>query len=164
MQQLIEVLIENYGFELQGETPQELAQRWLENYEPRWVRLAIIEALYLGRYKVFSVEQILSLWARRGQSKIHFTHEFEHLICRRLPKALREFSEEAAEEMKEVSPPQPLSEPSPVEDEELITEEAEEENEEEEEIEPFSIDRFTPLFDRTHFYSKLKAVADYQNH
>lgn len=160
MQQLIEVLIENYGFELQEETPEELAQRWLEDYEPRWIRLAIIEALYLGRYKVLSVEQILSLWDRRGQPKIHFTHEFEHLICRRLPKALRQFSEEVAEEMSEVSPPQPISESSPVEeeDEELITEE-----EENEEIEPFSIDRFTPLFDRSHFYSKLKAVADYQS-
>lgn len=156
MQQLIEVLIENYGFELQGEIPQELAQRWLEDYEPRWVRLAIIEALYLGRYKVLSVEQILSLWDRRGQPKIHFTHEFEHLICRRLPKALRQFSEEAAEETTEVSPPQPILESSPVEEEE-------DEGEEEEEIEPFNIDRFTPLFDRSHFYSKLKAVADYQS-
>lgn len=159
MQQLIEVLIENYGFELQGETPEELAERWLGDYEPRWVRLAIIEALYLGRYKVLSVEQILSLWDRRGQPKIHFTHEFEHLICRRLPKALRQFSEEAAEEMTEASPSQPTSESSP--DEESITEE--EEGEEDEEIEPFSIDRFTPLFDRSHFYSKLKAVADYQS-
>ncbi|MFP4134481.1 MAG: hypothetical protein ACLFQP_11200 [Halothece sp.] len=155
MQQLIEVLIENYGFELQGENPEELAERWLEDYEPRWVRLAIIEALYLGRYKVLSVEQILSLWDRRGQPKIHFTHEFEHLICRRLPKALRQFSEEATEEMTGVSPSPPIVESSPVE---------EDQGEGEEEIEPFSIDRFTPLFDRSHFYSKLKAVADDHSH
>ncbi len=159
MQQLIEVLIENYGFELQDETPQELAQRWLEDYEPRWVRLAIIEALYLGRYKAFSVEQILSLWARRGQPKVHFTSEFEHLICRRLPKALREFSEEATEEMVTASPSQSESSPATEETDHSTAEEGEEEPE----IEPFNIDRFTPLFDRSYFYSKLKAVADYQS-
>ena len=157
MQQLIEVLIENYGFELGEETPSELAMRWLEEYEEHWVRLAIIEALYLGRYKTFSVEQILCLWSRRGQPKFHFTHEFERLICRRLPKALRHFSEDV-EEVEEVSPSEGME-----------TEEDEEREETEEEVAeieettppPFSIDRFTPLFDRSHLYSKLKAVADY---
>jgi len=158
MQQLIEVLIENYGFELGKETPSELAVRWLEEYEEHWVRLAIIEALYLGRYKTFSVEQILCLWSRRGQPKFHFTHEFERLICRRLPKALRQFSEADVKEAEEVSP-----------SEEMETEEDEEREDTEEEVTeaeettppPFSIDRFTPLFDRSHFYSKLKAVANY---
>lgn len=157
MQQLIEVLIENYGFELNGETPQELAMRWLEEYEAHWVRLAIIEALYLGRYKAFSVEQILNLWARRGQPKFHFTHEFERLICRRLPKALRQVSEAVEKERKisasEATPKATTSE----------TKASDEQAEPEEETElPFSINRFTPLFDRSHFYSKLKAVANHQ--
>lgn len=158
MEQLIEILIENYGFELNEETPQALARRWLDDYEAHWVRLAIIEALYLGRYKVFSVEQILNLWCRRGQPKFHFTHEFEQLICRRLPKALRYLSQETEE--KEIIT---SSEGNAEEDnEEIIDEEVSSEEDFEETAPPFSIDRFTPLFDRSYFYSKLKAVADYE--
>lgn len=156
MQQLIEVLIENYGFELNEETPEEVALRWLEEYDEHWIRLAIIEALYLGRYKSFSVEQILNLWCRRGQPKFHFTHEFERLICRRLPKALRQFSEKTEEEIRIASPE---LDDNPEEDEEIVNEEIAEEDEEEVNS-PFSINRFTPLFDRSYFYAKLKAVAE----
>lgn len=151
MEQLIEVLIENYGFELEEETPQTVAVRWLEEYEPAWIRLAIIEALYLGRYKAISVEHILQLWDRRGQARFHFTHEFEQLICRRLPKALREFSIAIKDEgniSSSVRQAQPETEPEVVP-----------ENEEETEP-PFSINRFTPLLDRSQAYSKLKAVAN----
>lgn len=167
MQQLIEVLIENYGFELSNETPQELAVRWLEEYEAHWVRLAIIEALYLGRYKAVSVEQILNLWLSRGQPRFHFTHEFERLICRRLPTALRQLSRQA-----EQQPPFSSSGSTAAsvrgEDKEDVTEQAIEQGDEEnnnhepETNRPFSIDRFTPLLDHSHFYSKLKAVATYQ--
>lgn len=149
MEQLIEVLIKNYGFDLDGETPQTIAAGWLEKYEASWVRLAIIEALYLGRYKAISVEQILNLWCRRGQPKFHFTHEFEQLICRRLPKGLREFSvavEHKSESFSSRSKRQLAPKP---------------ETEEEEETElPLSINRFTPLLDQSQVYSKLKAVAN----
>jgi hypothetical protein len=169
MQQLIEVLIENYGFELSNETPQELAVRWLDEYDAHWVRLAIIEALYLGRYKAVSVEQILTLWSSRGQPKFHFTHEFERLICRRLPTALRQLARQA--EQQPISPAESTSAATREQDKEDVIdvdeadEEYEEEYEEDEESEtnhPFSINRFTPLLDRSEFYSKLKAVADYQ--
>lgn len=149
MEQLIEVLIKNYGFELDGETPETIAVRWLEEYEASWIRLALIEALYLGRYKGISVEQILNLWCRRGQPKFHFTHEFEQLICRRLPKALREFSLAATERGKISASVSPAPKPEP-----------DAETKAEEETPPLSINRFTPLLDRSQVYSKLKAVAN----
>ncbi len=157
MQQLIEVLIESYGFELNGKTPEEITKCWLYEYDYHWIRLAIIEALYLGRYKAFSVEQILNLWSRRGHARFHFTHEFERLICRRLPKSLREFSETIAEEEDEPTPP---SDAMSDDDDENWEEEAIAEEDEETPDPPLSINRFTPLLDRSHIYSKLKAVAE----
>lgn len=62
----IVALLSGYGFELAGKFPQEIVLEWLEQYPAIWLRLAVIEALYLGRYKAISVEQILTGWARRG--------------------------------------------------------------------------------------------------
>ena len=81
-------LLKHYAFELRGYTAEELVNLWLRNYKANWVRLAVIEALYQGRYKAVSVEQILAVWARRGQPIYRFNHEFERLICRKLPQNL----------------------------------------------------------------------------
>ncbi|HBE17313.1 MAG TPA: hypothetical protein DEG17_18370 [Cyanobacteria bacterium UBA11149] len=82
------VLLKHYGFELRGYTPEELVNLWLNNYQANWIRLAVIESLYRGRYKAISVEQILSIWLRRGQPSHRFNGEFERLISRKLPKKL----------------------------------------------------------------------------
>lgn len=58
-----------------------LLTRWLQTYPQEWVRCALVESLYQGRYKTYCVEQILSLWHRRGQPIYHFNHEFETMIC-----------------------------------------------------------------------------------
>ena len=50
--------------------------------------MAVIESLYRGRYKAISVEQILTIWLRRGQPFHRFNGEFERLISRKLPKNL----------------------------------------------------------------------------
>lgn len=81
-------LLSHYGFELRGYTAQELVNLWLRSYSDKWVRLSVIEALYQGRYKAISVEQILAVWARRGQPIYRFNHEFERLISRKLPQNL----------------------------------------------------------------------------
>ncbi len=81
-------LLKHYGFELRGYRAQELVNLWLKKYSAHWVRLAVIEALYQGRYKAVSVEQILAVWARRGQPIHRFNHEFERLISRKLPQKL----------------------------------------------------------------------------
>lgn len=81
-------LLSHYKFELRGYKAEELVNLWLRNYPANWVRLGVIEALYLGRYKAVSVEQILAVWGRRGQPIYRFTHEFERLISRKLPQNL----------------------------------------------------------------------------
>jgi hypothetical protein len=81
-------LLSHYGFELRGYTAEELVNLWLKNYPANWVRLAVIEALYQGRYKAVSVEQMLTVWCRRGQPVYRFNGEFERLISRKLPQNL----------------------------------------------------------------------------
>jgi hypothetical protein len=83
-------ILTRYGFELKGYTPLELIEQWLRLYPAKWVRLAVIEALYQGRYKAISVEQILRLWLRRGQPTFHFPYDFERLIFRVLPQLVQE--------------------------------------------------------------------------
>jgi len=166
MQQLIKGLIEKYGFELNGETSDELVRRWLDQYEQRWVRLAIIEALYQGRYKVISVEQILNLWHRRGHAKFHFSHEFERLICRRLPKTLQDFSQQMetapSEATASSNPTNPSSDSldEPTHQQSSEPEQPEQKEAQQQQLASETINRFTPLFDRSQFYSKLKAVAN----
>lgn len=78
-------LLANYYFDLSGYQPCELVESWLNHYPGNWLRLAVIEALYQGRYKAVSVEQILIIWHRRNQALYHFNYEFETLICSKLP-------------------------------------------------------------------------------
>lgn len=80
----IETLLTRYGFEIKQVTIPELIETWLASYSMYWVRLAIVEALYQGRYKAVSVEHILELWRRLGHPIYHFTYEFERLINRHL--------------------------------------------------------------------------------
>lgn len=99
-------LLSHYQFELRGYTAQELVNLWLRNYSANWVRLGVIEALYQGRYKAVSVEQILAVWGRRGQPIFRFTHEFERLISRKLPQSLTaKFGATSTDFFKELSLP-----------------------------------------------------------
>lgn len=84
---VVDLLI-HYGFDLGGERAQQLVDRWRATYSAIWVRWAIIEALYQGRYKAISVEQILQLWQRRQQPCYHFNYEFERLVCNKFPRDL----------------------------------------------------------------------------
>ncbi|MGD1906713.1 MAG: hypothetical protein ACFB0C_12050 [Leptolyngbyaceae cyanobacterium] len=76
------LLLQEYSFELGGFNPQELTQFWQQTLEvdAAWIRAAVLEALYLGRYKAFSVGQILQMWKRRRQSVRHFNHDFERVV------------------------------------------------------------------------------------
>jgi hypothetical protein len=85
-------LLEHYGFDLGEQTSGQLLDRWGNQCDPRWIRLALIESLHQGRYKAVSVEQILSLWSRRGQPSYHFDREFEALICNNQPQDLASIS------------------------------------------------------------------------
>ncbi len=79
---LAEALLTKYDFDLGCETSKQLIARWQNNYQVEWLSLAVIEALYLGRYKAISVQQILTLWERRGQPIYHFNSEFQNIITR----------------------------------------------------------------------------------
>lgn len=81
-------LLIHYSFDLNGCTADELVTSWASTYQPLWVRSAVIEALYQGRYKAISVGQILALWRRRGQPLYHFNHEFERIVCSKFPQVL----------------------------------------------------------------------------
>ncbi|MBW4532373.1 MAG: hypothetical protein KME09_00370 [Pleurocapsa minor HA4230-MV1] len=107
-------LIDSYAFDLGREQAEKLLEYWLEMYHANWIRLATIEALYLGRYKAISIEQILNVWLRIGTPNPHFTYEFERLICRRLPKHLCQLSDSDAStfEPDTISLYQPKSEMS----------------------------------------------------
>ncbi len=93
-------LIDSYAFDLGGDDAEQLLGYWLDIYHASWIRLATIEALYLGRYKAISVEHILNVWLRIGNPNTHFTFEFERLICRKLPKHLTNFSDLTDDETK----------------------------------------------------------------
>ncbi|MEM8779267.1 MAG: hypothetical protein AAGF26_10415 [Cyanobacteria bacterium P01_G01_bin.49] len=80
----IATLLSRYGFELNSVSVPELIEDWSAIYSVYWIRLAIVEALYQGRYKVISIEHILTLWKRRGQPMYHFNHDFERLITNKL--------------------------------------------------------------------------------
>ncbi|MEX0270324.1 hypothetical protein AB3R30_14365 [Leptolyngbyaceae cyanobacterium UHCC 1019] len=80
-------LLHHYSFELDVTVEQQMAA-WLKTYPAQWILLSVVEALYQGRYKAVSVEQILHIWQRRGQPLCHFTHEFERLVRSEIPAAI----------------------------------------------------------------------------
>jgi len=93
-------LMDSYAFDLGRDNVEKLLEYWLNLYHANWIRLATIEALYLGRYKAISVEHILNVWLRIGTPNPHFTYEFERLICRKLPKHLSDLSDLTANAVK----------------------------------------------------------------
>lgn len=186
----IEVLISHYGFDLGGLTAEDIVDRWLEVYEENWVRLAAIEAIYLGRYKAISVEQILRGWERQGQANYHFQSDFERLICRNVPRQLKEFRSPPKEfslpnpsvyarytpsarvreedEASAIAPEPEYEDPAPI----GLADESQFQGDREEYEEHYPkeqhrrrcIDRFIPLPDRSGFFHKLKAVANQAGH
>jgi hypothetical protein len=73
-------LLQNYSFDLGGYTIKDLTRAW-SSFKPEWVRQAVIESLFQGRYKAVSVNQILHLWERKGEPNCRYNHEFERLVC-----------------------------------------------------------------------------------
>jgi hypothetical protein len=73
-------LLQHYSFDLGGYTINDLTRAW-SDFKPEWVRQAVIESLFQGRYKAVSVNQILHLWERKGEPTCRYNHEFERLVC-----------------------------------------------------------------------------------
>lgn len=81
-------LLNYYSFDAERRPMSFVVAEWMGCYPLRWILEAIIEALYQGRYKTISVEQILIIWQRRGHPLHHFNGEFERIVCGRLGDAV----------------------------------------------------------------------------
>jgi hypothetical protein len=103
-------LLVHYGFDLGGKKAEKLAGEWLTKYPGYWLRLAVVEALYQGRYKAVSVGQLLSMWHRIGQPLYHFNREFERLVCNNFPQDLTSFEIYAQPSQEEILLSHPESE------------------------------------------------------
>ncbi|TVP56705.1 MAG: hypothetical protein EA343_23870 [Nodularia sp. (in: Bacteria)] len=107
-------LLTHYSFDLSGHTASELINRWQSQYPVKWLHLAVVEALYQGRYKGISVQQILAFWQRRGQVIYHFNMEFERLICSKFPESLTELAAPVLPPIQPQIPTESASVPQPV--------------------------------------------------
>jgi len=73
-------LLKDYSFDVDAQVTEAVVEQWLQEFDLVWISHAVTEALYQGRYKLVSIEQILRLWQRRGHPIRHFNREFETLI------------------------------------------------------------------------------------
>lgn len=65
-----------YGFDLGGRSPEEWLMDWKRKFPASWVASALVEALYRGRYKAVSVQQLLLMWQTRGNPCMGFSLDF----------------------------------------------------------------------------------------
>lgn len=98
-------LLKHYSFEIEGSSARGFATYWADDLPSEWLRLAVLEALYQGRYKAVSVSQILALWERKQQPQIHFNEEFERLICDRLFAEVETKNQENTRTIESDTPP-----------------------------------------------------------
>ena len=165
-------LLKYYNFELGGDTAEQVVMRWTLDYDVAWVRAAAIEALYQGRYKAVSIEQILKIWKRRGQPLYHFKHDFERLVSRNLPAHLYPPEDSMPLSLLRDSRSPQLPQASRAtgtesfSDAEVSDADAEIETEADADADivsetytPRTVDRFIPFSDRSHFLERLKSVA-----
>lgn len=151
-------LLDRYSFDLGGCSASVLMERWLKDYSDRWIYLAVVEALYQGRYKANSVEQILTIWQRKGQAYFRFNHEFERLVCGDFANMWRKLERSSLESdhttIQQAAPQQKLDitkiellaqTPHQVKDSKLANQ---------------PIEQFSPYpTDTNEFYGKLKAIS-----
>ncbi|MGB2925712.1 MAG: hypothetical protein WBB82_10450 [Limnothrix sp.] len=83
-------LLNHYGFDLGGQIATDISQQWQQLYPSAWLRNAVLEALYRGRYKKVSVEEILRQWQKKGDSQTNFDSHFEAIMCAELKKTVQE--------------------------------------------------------------------------
>jgi hypothetical protein len=107
-------LLVHYSFDLNGYSASELINHWQREYPIDWLHLAVIEALYQGRYKAISVQQILTFWQRRGQVSYHFNMEFERMICSKFPESLNKTSRPTLPAIPQPTPIQPAKNTQPL--------------------------------------------------
>lgn len=149
-------LLKYYGFDLLNHTADVFVAEWATVVPASWIRLAVLEALYQGRYKAISVAQLLTLWQRRNAPVQHFSFEFERLVCSSLPE-IPVPEPESAETAESSEAPEEI--PVATELDETF-DPWESEPQEAPKLEPKPpIDRFTPSEGRSHLHDKLQNLA-----
>ncbi|MGB3513041.1 MAG: hypothetical protein WBA93_28280 [Microcoleaceae cyanobacterium] len=159
---LVEALLIQYDFDLGCDTAEQLVSRWQSNYTVEWLPLAVVEALYLGRYKAICVQQILIIWQRRGQPVYHFNSEFQNIITRNILTNL--ISQADTQNLEKQTTPSASESESP----ELSKAESPPSNPFEpkstkvdrDPVEQISIQPAQYNIKHTDFYTKLKAFAE----
>lgn len=138
-------LLNHYGFELDGYAAPVVITQWQAQHPVDWLRPAVLEALYRGRYKKVSVEEILRVWEKWGEPKCNFNSEFEALICAKLTAEAPILPLEPIQEV--IVPTLELSLETLVPDPEIARGQG--------------IERFQPQpdLDSSDAYQKLKAIA-----
>ncbi|MFS8908698.1 hypothetical protein [Synechococcus sp. OH2] len=101
--------LERYGFELEGRPGQVWVEGWGQQFPTSWIPAALLEALYQGRYKAASVEQILRLWQRRGAPHLTFPLEISQSLWREQQEQIRSLVSTTARSF--ARPPSPLPAP-----------------------------------------------------
>ncbi len=74
------ILTKYYSFDLGRYTIKDLITKWIDIYPYHWLPLAVTQAIYQGRLKAVSIEQILSNWQKKGEVSYSFNREFINLI------------------------------------------------------------------------------------
>ncbi len=84
-QQFIVLIVDRYGLELEDDRIDSVVTTWIGQYDRGWIVKAIVESIHRGRYKIKSVDSILSGWQRSGKPSYNFTPEFEREILQDFP-------------------------------------------------------------------------------
>ena len=128
--------IDSYAFDLGGDNVEQLLEHWLDIYDASRIRLATIEAVFLGQHETSFIEHILNRWLRMGTPNPLFPYEYEQFICCKLPKHLSDLLDINHSKTEET-----------IRDEKLTTEDN-------------RIHQFIPLFVVSSFFNKLKTFGE----
>lgn len=74
------MFMERYRFDLDQLRGDAWVRSWEQRFPGLWVIPAVVEALYQGRYKAASVEQLLKMWRERNCPRLSFSLEFARKV------------------------------------------------------------------------------------
>jgi hypothetical protein len=83
-QELVAKLLKEYNFDLEFAQVETIAVTWLDRYPVERIVSAIVQAIYLQRYKAISVTNILLQWENQAQPRVLYDQEYERGILDKL--------------------------------------------------------------------------------
>jgi hypothetical protein len=107
-QQFITLIIDRYGLELDDERIDSIVATWIGQYDRTWIVKAIVESVHRGRYKIKSVDSILSGWQRSGKPSYNFPPEFEREMLQDLPTITDLTEAQAPPTLSQLDDPDPV--------------------------------------------------------